>query len=347
MSKRINNIFKEKIKFENMLAAYKRAAKGKRNNKEVILFEMDLANNLTKILKQIYNGTYTIGDYRKFIIYEPKQREVYALPFADRVVHQWYVEEFIKPIFLPKMINDTYACIEKRGVHLAITTLRKYMKKMYKENPNYYILKCDISKFFYNIKKKILYKIIERKVKDRDFLEFTKKLLYQKSNSNSGIPIGNYTSQYFANIYLNELDHFIKEKLKVKYYVRYMDDFILLIENKEKSKEILKEITKFLDENLELELNKKTNYFKVNQGVNFCGFKIKLKEIRLLKRSKKKIYKRVKIWNQMYKNQQLDLKKTNASLRAWVGHASHITKRGLIQDVVNKCEWIYKETNGT
>ena len=206
----------------------------------------------------------------------------------------------------------------------------------------------EVLKYAFLLSAYIIYAWKERNtLKRAEILNKIDVELYQKSSSSSGIPIGNYTSQYFANIYLNELDHFIKEKLKVKYYVRYMDDFILLIENKEKSKEILKEITKFLDENLELELNKKTNYFKVNQGVNFCGFKIKLKEIRLLKRSKKKIYKRVKIWNQMYKNQQLDLKKTNASLRAWVGHASHITKRGLIQDVVNKCEWIYKETNGT
>ena len=325
MSKRVNNIFKEKIKFKNMLDAYKRAAKGKRSNKEVILFEMDLANNITSILKDINNKKYRIGKYRKFEIYEPKKREIWALPFRDRVVHQWYVEEFIKPIFIPKMIQTSYACIEKRGAHLAIRNLNRYMRKMYKKNKNYYILKCDIKKFFYNINKKILFQIIERKIKDRDFLNFTRNILYQNASKEIGIPIGNYTSQYFANIYLNELDHFVKENLGVKYYVRYMDDFILLAESKEICKKYLNEIKEFLKDNLELELNKKTNYMKNKQGVIFCGYKLYGTKIKLCKSNKKKIYKRIKKWNEKYKNKELDLKSTSLSLNSWIGYASQIT----------------------
>ena len=225
----------------------------------------------------------------------------------------------------------------------AVKNLNKYMKRKYRENPDYYILKCDISKFFYSINKKILYSIIESKVKDRDFLEFTKKIIFQRSSSNTGIPIGNYTSQYFANIYLNELDHYIKEKLKVKYYVRYMDDFVLLLDNKEESKEILEKIREFLSKNLRLSLNKKTNYLKNKQGVNFCGYKLKGTQITLLKKSKKKIYKNVRIWNNQYRAKNLDFKKTIMQLNSWQGHASHTTKIGLIKDVLNKCEWLYDE----
>lgn len=205
-----------------MLKAYERAAKGKHNDKEVILFDMNLGENIYNILNDIYNKKYKMGIYRKFIIYEPKKREIMSLPFRDRVVHQWYVEEFIKPIFLPQLITDTYACIENRGVHKAIEKLQYYMKIKYKHNKDYYILKCDISKFFYNIDKEILYKIISKKVKDKDFLEFTKKLIFDGTGKVK-IPIGNYTSQWFANIYLNELDHFVKEKLGIKFYIRYMD----------------------------------------------------------------------------------------------------------------------------
>ena len=326
-----------------MLEAFKRAAKGKKENKEVILFEMDLANNLTKILKSIHENKDVVGEYRKFTIYEPKKRVIWALPFADRVVHQWYVEEFIKPIFLPKLISTTYACIEGRGVHLAVETLNKFMKRMYRENPDYYILKCDVAKFFYSIDKNILYKIIENKVKDRDFLEFTKKILFQKSNSDKGIPIGNYTSQYFANIYLNELDHYIKEELKIKYYVRYMDDFVLLTNSKEESKEVLDKIEEFLDKNLKLKLNKKTNYMKNKQGVNFCGFKLKQGKITLLKQSKKKIYKKVRNWNKKYKAKKLDFKQASMQLNSWKGHASHTTNNGIINDVMKRCDWLYDE----
>ena len=119
------------------------------------------------------------------------------------------------------------------------------MQKKYQNNQEFYILKCDISKFFYSIDKEIVYQLLEKRIKDREFLAFSKDILVQHSHKKIGIPIGNYTSQYFANIYLNELDHFIKEKLQVKYYVRYMDDFVLLLDTKEESKKILNEITIF------------------------------------------------------------------------------------------------------
>ena len=343
MPKKINNIFDQKVKFKNMLCAYKRAANEKHYNKEVIIFEMDLATNITNILKDIYNQNYVIGNYRKFKIHEPKERIIWALPFRDRVMHQWYVEEFIKPIFMPKFIDNTYACINGRGVHKAIKKLYNDMQHMYNKYKEYYILKCDIRKFFYSIDKNILYKIINKSVKDKKFLKLTNDIIFQKASKEKGIPIGNYTSQYFANIYLNELDHFIKEKLCIKYYVRYMDDFVLLLRDKEECKLIKNEIEIYLKNNLKLEMNQKTNYFKSNQGVKFCGYKIENNYIKILKQNKKKIYKKVRKWNLDYKNNAIDVEKANASLNSWIGHASHASSMNLIKNVVNKCEWIYKE----
>lgn len=172
-----------------MIEAFNRAAKGKKTNKEVIMFEMDLANNVTSILKDIYSKNYRVSEYRKFVIYEPKERVIWSLPFKDRVMHQWYVEEFIKSIFLPKFIDDSYACIEGKGLHQAISKLQNNMKKMYKKNKDYYILKCDIAKFFYSINKGKLYNIIERGVKDKEFLDFTKKIIYENTSKEIGIPI--------------------------------------------------------------------------------------------------------------------------------------------------------------
>ena len=342
MPKRVNNIFYEKLKFKNMLSAYVRASKGKKDNKEVIKYEMDLACNIIQVLKQIYSRSYKVGEYRKFQIYEPKKRLIQSLPFKDRVVQQWYVEEFIKPIFVPKFIEDTYACLDDRGVHRAVKKLNKYLYEYSKINNDLYILKCDVSKFFYSISKQKLFEIIERKVKDEDFLYLTKLFIYH-NNEPVGIPIGNYTSQYFANIYLNELDHFVKEKLKIKYYVRYMDDFILLTKSKEYAKEILFKIRKFLDERLELKLNKKTNYFKLDQGVIFCGYKVYKDHILLKKENKKKIYNNVKIWNQIYDSKNLDLRQTSMKLNSWVGHAKNADTCLLIRKVIRKCKWIYTD----
>lgn len=269
MAKSVNHIFYPKIKFRNMYEAYIRASKGKHANKEVILFEMNLASNLISILKELYYNKYKVGKYREFQVSIPKQRLIKALPFRDRVVHQWYVEEFIKPIFVPKFITDTYACIEGRGSHKAVYKLQKYMRIAKKSNPDYYILKCDVSKFFDSINKVVLLKILSKYIRDKDFIYFTKKILYENNDGNVGIPIGNYTSQFFANIYLNQLDHYVKEELHVKYYVRYMDDFIIIANSKAETKRLKEMIEKYLNEKLELKLNKKTNYFKNSQGVSF------------------------------------------------------------------------------
>ncbi len=344
MPKSLNNIFYDKLKFSKMLKAYERASKNKHKCKEVITYELDLASNIIDTLKQLYAGVYKVGNYRQFRIYEPKERIIQSLPFRDRIVQQWYVEEFIKPIFVPKFIKDTYACLENRGVHKAVKKLNKYMYEYNKINRDFYVLKCDVSKFFYSINKQRLYEILNRYVKDKAFMKLTKDLIYHDRNE-VGIPIGNYTSQYFANIYLNELDHFVKEKLKIKYYVRYMDDFVLLLEDRNQCRVILEEIKEFLDKNLGLKLNKKTNYFRNSQGVNFCGYKIFKTHIMLKKENKKKIKNKIKNWNKLYHKKELDLRETTLKLNSWIGHAQNADTFFLVNKMIRSCDWLYDGKN--
>lgn len=327
-----------------MLKAYERASKNKHKCKEVITYELDLASNIIDTLKQLYAGVYKVGNYRQFRIYEPKERIIQSLPFRDRIVQQWYVEEFIKPIFVPKFIKDTYACLENRGVHKAVKKLNKYMYEYNKINRDFYVLKCDVSKFFYSINKQRLYEIVNRYVKDKAFMKLTKDLIYHDRNE-VGIPIGNYTSQYFANIYLNELDHFVKEKLKIKYYVRYVDDFVLLLEDRNQCRVILEEIKEFLDKNLGLKLNKKTNYFRNSQGVNFCGYKIFKTHIMLKKENKKKIKNKIKNWNKLYHKKELDLRETTLKLNSWIGHAQNADTFFLVNKMIRSCDWLYDGKN--
>ena len=302
---------------------------------QIIKFEMNLENNLLKIGKELLNGTYTFSEYFEFTIYEPKERKIKTLEYRDKVVQTWYVENFLKPQFEKLYIVDTFACIEGRGTHKAVDKMQEYLRKADKEFEDVWILKCDIRKFFFNVDREILYNLIKRKIKDKYFLELTRKIIFYNEEKVS-IPIGNYTSQIYANIYLNELDKYIKEVLKVKYVVRYMDDFVILLNSKERAKEYLEKIKVFLKENLKLELNAKTAYFKAKQGVNFCGFRIWKTHRLLREQSKKKMKRKLKNFEKLYKEDRIELDYVLACINSWRGHAKHCNSYNLVNKMFEK-----------
>ena len=328
MPKRVNNIYLENISFSKLLEAHNKCKKHKRFKKQVIEFEMNLENNILKIGRELKKETYEFSEYFEFTIYEPKERKIKTLEYRDRVVQTWYVENFLKPNFEKAYMNDTYACIENRGTHKAVDKMQEYLKKADKEYSDVWVLKCDISKFFFNVDRDILYKLIKRKIKDKYFLNITRKIIFYNEEE-VGIPIGNYTSQIYANIYLNELDKYIKEVLKVKYVVRYMDDFVLLLDSKEKAKAYLNKISKFLRTNLKLELNKKTSYFKAKQGVNFCGFRIWKTHRLLREQSKKKMKRKLKTFEKLYRDNKIEQSYILACINSWMGHAKHCNSYNL------------------
>ncbi len=226
-----------------------------------------------------------------FYVVEPKVRKIEKSKYIDRIVHRWLVDDFLKEAFIPQFIPTSYACIQKRGMHKACLDLQKGMKHCKNKWNKYYILKMDVAKYFENINKKILLKIIKRKIKDKDVMWLINEILYAQKRE-KGLEIENYTSQMFANIYLNEVDQYIKHELRVKYYYRYMDDGVILVKNKNEAKEILEKIKKFLKEELQLELNKKTQIFKSKQGVNFCGYKINEYRLKIRDKGKRKLKKK-------------------------------------------------------
>ena len=220
MPKRVNDIFIPAITFRKLLEAHNKTKKGKRFKKQVIEFEMDMESNIIQIEKELLNGTYKFSKYFEFKIYEPKERIIKTLKYRDRVVHQWYVEEFIKPYIVPKFINSSFACIIDRGTHKANNYIQHQMQIFKRNYGDFWVLKCDIRRFFYNIDPNILYHILCKYIGDPYLKRFTKQLIFDGRDiiGDVGIPIGNYTSQYFANIYLNELDQYVKRILKVKFY---------------------------------------------------------------------------------------------------------------------------------
>ena len=223
-----------------------------------------------------------------FYISEPKVRRIEKSRYIDRIVHRFVVDNFFIPYFVPTFINTSYACLKDRGMHKACLDVKKTMLHCKRIWGEYYILKMDVKKYFDNINKNILYEILKRKIKDKKLLWLLEEIIYSNEGT-KGLPIGNYTSQMFANIYLNEMDQYIKHELHCKWYFRYMDDGIILIETKDEARRILKNIQVFLKEKLELELNSKTQIFKDKQGVNFCGYKINEYRLKIRDKRKKKI----------------------------------------------------------
>ena len=188
MCKSIKNNFYEKLTFQKLIEAHDRAKQGKMKKTGVLKFELDLETNIMNLYRAIKDGKYKMGKYREFTIYEPKERVIKVLPYIDRVVHQWYIEDFIKPFILKRFIQDTYACIDGRGTHKAIENVQKYMRIMRRKYGDYYVLKCDIKKYFYSIDKDILYNILKRNISDKKLLELTKIFIYD-NDSKVGVPI--------------------------------------------------------------------------------------------------------------------------------------------------------------
>ena len=329
--KSIRNSFYKNLTFSNLLYSYNKTKVGKSYVSEVLSFEYNLEINLINLINSIATFNYDAETYKSFIIYEPKKRVIRCLPFIDRVVQTWYVEFFLKPFFVPRFIYDSYACIENKGTHKAIFRLKYFMNKMRNKYNDYYIIKLDISKFFESINKDILFNILSKKINDKYLLKFTYNMIY--SYKDKGIPIVNYSSQYFANIYLTELDYYVKFNLKIKYYCRYMDDFIILVKDKSTARNIYCLIERFLFDKLKLKLNPKSKYFPSKEGCSFLGFIIYEDYILLNNKFKKKLYNKIKIWNYMYNKNILDMKSFILSYNSYMGHIKHANSYCLKQNI--------------
>lgn len=219
--------------------------------------------------------------------------------------------------------------IKNKGMHKACLDLQKAMKHCKNIWGEYYILKMDVRKYFDNIDKDILFKILKRKIADKKLLWLLKEIIYSNCTreeienieiKRKGLPIGNYTSQLFANIYLNEVDQYVKHNLKIKYHFRYLDDSVLFVKTKEEAKSNLKKIKEFMEENLGLELNDKTQIFKSKQGVNFCGYKINEYRLKIRDRGKRKLKNKIKELKYKIKIGEIDSKEAKKYLAGHVGY---------------------------
>ena len=316
--------------FENLYKAHKRARFCKRHKKDVILFEMNLAENLWKIKNSLENRTYKVSGYNKFMIFDPKEREIQALSYYDRIVQHVLCDEVLTPFFDKRLIYDNCVCRIGKGTHFALKRLSTFFQQHYKKyGANGYILKCDIRKYFPSIHHDVLKNRLQKIIPDKDILNLLFHIIDSFEHSpNRGLPMGNQTSQLFALYYLDQLDRFIKEKLQIKHYVRYMDDLVLLSDDKDYLKDCLKSMQSLVNNQLKLEFNDKTQIFPIKNGVDFLGFHFYLtdsgKVIKKLRRSSKIRFKnRLKQLQHEYKTGKVQLDDINMSLASYYGHLKH------------------------
>lgn len=328
--------FEKVSSYRNLYAAFKKSRRGKRDKEAVAKFEASLLEALQLLHVMLTEKTYKMSPYLTFEVYEPKRRVVMSAAFKDKVVQHSLCDNVLRERFSPTFIYDNYANQRGKGTHFGLDRIEAFMHRRYRRHgAEGWVLKCDIEKYFYSIRHDLLKEMVRRYITDTDTLWLIDMII--DSTENPGIPLGNLTSQWFAVLFLSDLDHFIKEKLGIKAYGRYVDDFCLIHESKEYLQYCLVEITKKVEEK-GLRLNSKTNIFPLKNGIDFLGFHMYLtdtgKVIRKVRRkSKNNVRRKLILQKELVDSGVIDIKEVQSSYESWRGHAQKGNTYHLIRDM--------------
>ncbi len=335
--KRYNNLYEKIIDIDNIEEAWRCVRKGKGDDHEAMRFGYYAFENILNIHNNLAWHRHRIGRYRSFITKEPKERHIQYLPLRDRVVQQ-AIHQVIAPIFDKGFIYDSYACRKEKGTHKAAYRLQYFLNAARDKWPGktIYCLHCDIKKYFPNINHDVLYQEYARKIKCRETLALIKSYIKNYLLS-VGMPIGTLLSQLSANIYMNVVDKFVKHDLREKYYARYMDNIVIIHHDRDHLKRVKDEIEGVLNNVLHLEYNRKdTGIGKAECGVNFVGYIIFHDHIRIKKSSLKRMKKRVRIMQAMYRDGRVKLNTVTQRIRSWLGHCCHANADSLVRHILDR-----------
>ena len=318
--KRRGGLFEEVCSYKNLLKAARKAMKGKKDKKPVARFYFNMEFILLEMEKELVEGLYKPGSYRCFYIYEPKERYICSADFRDRVVHH-AICNVLEPEFERWFIYDSYACREKKGSHRAIRRVKLWSRKAS------YFLKTDVRKFFESVDHKVLKELLRRKFKDKRLLSLLECIIDHPVPGHApgkGLAIGNLTSQWFANFYLDPLDHYIKEELGVKYYIRYMDDILMLGHDKPALHELKTEIKEYLQTELKLDLKEKASIVApVMEGIPYLGFRIFPGLIRLKHEGLVRFSRKYRKKEKLYLQGEIEEGEFIRSACSLLGHIQH------------------------
>ncbi len=346
MPKRLKRIYPSITDFQNLLQAARKAQKGKRYRDSTLAFNFNLERNLLRLQEELENRCYEPGPYRDFIVADSKKRLISATPYRDRVIHHAVMNVIEAPLDRA-FIFDSYACRKGKGTHAALLRFRRFFKR-YK-----YVLKCDIRKYFQSMDHDILTAALERRIGDRDTLWLLGKIVASRDFNvtapvihypgddlltpairRRGIPVGNLTSQFFANAYLDGFDHWLKEELCVGPYLRYVDDFCVFGDDKADLNDILVKMKDYLG-GLRLTLHPgKSRIYTAKEGVEFLGFRHLPDRVRVRKENTRRFKARMKRLQRDYAAGRIPLERVGQSIISWVAHASYADSYRLRSQVI-------------
>ncbi len=324
------------ITIENLFQAWNEFKKGKKQRADVQFFERNLEDNLFMLNFALKNKTYKHGDYLSFYVHDPKRRHIHKAPVVDRVLHH-LLYTYLYNLFNKTFIYDSYSCRLAKGTHKAVDRteeLARIVSKNYTRTC--WALKMDIKKFFASVDHEILLQLLKKKIKDPNILWLLSEIIssFDCDEQGKGIPLGNLTSQVFANIYMNELDQFVKHKLDIKYYLRYADDFMFLSNDKKQLEKYIDPLTKFLTGTLKLELHpKKIIFRRLDWGIDFLGYIVLPHYILPRTKTKKRVFEKLR--------QKIRKENFEQSLQSYLGYLGHTNSYKLTQQLKNQI-WLWK-----
>jgi len=310
----VGNLYPELCSFNNLLLAFKKASRATKNKPETLLYFYNLEQNLTNLRERLEKETYQPGKYRTFEISDPKRRTISVAPFEDRVVHHALVN-VMEPIYERRFIYDSYATRKDKGTHKAVRRAQDFLRT------NQFYLKMDIHHYFESVVQDTLIEIIETKIKDKQLMRLIEKIIRNGGDGVKGLPIGNLTSQFFANCYLDVFDHWIKEENGEKHYIRYMDDSVLFSNDKEHLKNMRDYCRYMLKNQLGLTLKEKATYINTRQnGLSFLGTRIFPELIRINNKNLKRSLNRLKKREQAFQQGSIEQKEFLQSTNSIIAH---------------------------
>lgn len=325
--KRIGDLYNKIASIENLVLADQKARKGKTKSYGVLKHDKKREQNIFNLHKVLAKREFKTSKYKIFKIYEPKEREIYQLPYyPDRIVHH-AIMNILEPIWVSIFTADTYSCIKGKGIHAVLKDLKKDLRNNKDETT--YCLKLDIRKFYPSIDHDIMKQIIRRKIKDRDLLQLLDNII----DSADGVPIGNYLSQYFANLYLAYFDHWIKEEKGLKFYYRYADDMVILHNDKEYLHYLFKEIEAYLSDNLKLKIKNNWQVFPVEKrGIDFVGYVFYHTYVLLRKSIKQNFCRKVAKLNK----KEISIETYKREICSWLGWCYYCNSNNLLNIIIKK-----------